>query len=143
MSETIIRPMTEEDLAELMRAENLPGARIDPSLIPPAILEGLKNYAGMGKPVGGFLEAVLSNDLMTAFHAADAYSRVGMASRLAYIYNDMPSQCHGSVECYRAGIGMHKAVRDHGEDSQEACDAWTDCNVMKARAHDWSRGKLN
>jgi len=138
----IIRPMTEEDLAELERAENVPGARIDKSLIPHALMHGLQEYVNIGRPVGSFLEYTLCNNMMRAVGQADPYSRVALPSIVAYIYNDMPSECHGSKECYDAWLNMHAVVREHGEDSDQAREAWKRCVEAKRRARQWEIGQI-
>lgn len=124
MSDTIIRPMTEEDLAELERAENQPGARIDRSTIPPLLIEGLKAYVEQGRPVGSFLEAVLCNDFVAAVGAADAHSRVALPSIARLVCTEMPPISWGSKCVYHAWIAFHQAQRDgvEGEELQAFAD---------------------
>jgi hypothetical protein len=56
----------------------------------------LLNYALHRIPTGGFLEAVLANDLMESVGRADSYNRHVLPEICTYIYNEMPSACHGS-----------------------------------------------
>lgn len=86
----------------------------DEHAIPPTLRESLDRYAKEGCPTGGFLEAVLANDLMQAFARADVYSMEAMPAIVGYVYNRMPSNCHGSYEMVAAWLAMHKERRDHG-----------------------------
>ncbi len=47
-------------------------------------------------PPGGFLRAVLENDLAGAFGRADDDNRRAMHDIVCYVYNELPSQCWGS-----------------------------------------------
>ncbi len=60
------------------------------------IKESLDLYATIGQPTGGFLEAVLSNDLMGAMGRADEENRADLFEICGYVYNDIPAPCHGS-----------------------------------------------
>jgi hypothetical protein len=135
-----IREMTAEDFAELERAEAQPGARIDKSLIPPLLIEGLRNYAEKGVPVGSFLEHVISNNFVDAVGQADAYSRVALPSIASYIYMDMPQMCWGSKHIYKAWIAFHRAEREgvEGADLQVFADS---LNAANGAAADWRSGK--
>jgi len=66
--------------------------------ITPWIKESLDEYAANGRPTGGFLYAVLSNDLMEAVGRADETNRFLLFDICSYIYNHMPISCHGSRE---------------------------------------------
>ena len=73
---------------------------IDYDTIPPTILSALRRYADDHMPTGGFLRAVLSNDLMEAVGRADVESLAALHSIAGYVYNEMPGNCHGSREVY-------------------------------------------
>ena len=47
---------------------------------------------------GGFVRAVLENDLKGAFGKADAYNRERMFEIVKYCYNEIPATCWGSKE---------------------------------------------
>ena len=55
-------------------------------------------------PTGGFLEAVLSNDLMGAVGRADAGNLRDLHEICSYVYNRIPSGCWGSPEKVRAWL---------------------------------------
>lgn len=73
----------------------------------PDIKDSLDLYAKHGCPTGGFLAAVLSNDLKDACARADSDNRHAIFDIVSYIYNNLPSGCWGSRERVRAWI-------DHG-----------------------------
>ena len=66
------------------------------------IKEAIDRYVSVGCPVGDFLTAVLSNDLMDALGRADNDNRDSIFDICSYIYNNIPASCHGS----------RKAVKD-------------------------------
>ena len=66
------------------------------SAIKQSTLDSLKRYAEQRIPTGGFLEAVLSNDLMEACARADDENAIALFHIAAYIYNELPHNCHGS-----------------------------------------------
>ena len=66
------------------------------SKAPVRILDSINRYVEHGLEPGGFVRAVLSNDLATTFRAADAESLRGLPDILQYIYWEIPSACWGS-----------------------------------------------
>jgi hypothetical protein len=66
--------------------------------IRPDILESLLNYAYRGVPTGGFLNAVLSNDLTEAVSRADSYNAFWLKSIVTFIYMELPAPCWGSQD---------------------------------------------
>jgi hypothetical protein len=79
--------------------------------IPEAILSGLKRYAETGCPVGGFLEAAISNDFLLAVGKADLWSMRALPAIAAWIYQEMPPDAHGSRKVYKAWVRYHAAQR--------------------------------
>jgi hypothetical protein len=78
-------------------------------------IESIERYIAVGIPTGGFLRAVLANDLMEAIGRADESSLANLAAICRYIYNDIPSNAHGSydrVDAYAAARReMHAAAK--------------------------------
>ncbi len=72
--------------------------------IPSHLQRGLKLYIEKHNPTGGFLEAVLSNDLKESFGRADFISRAGLEDIVAFLYNCAPSSCWGSSKKYKTWI---------------------------------------
>jgi len=62
------------------------------------IKDSLDRYVSDGVPTGGFLYAVLTNNLMDAFGRADEENRYDLFDICSYVYNKMPGSCWGSKE---------------------------------------------
>ena len=60
------------------------------------IKESLDRYTQERIPAGGFLEAVLENNLMEAIGRADEENIRDIHEICSYVYNNMPYNCHGS-----------------------------------------------
>lgn len=74
-------------------------------------LDGLKRYVEEGIPVGGFLSAVISNDLREACGRADDYNLRVIPIYVAWLYNEAPGGCWGSKENMDAWIERHAKAR--------------------------------
>lgn len=59
-------------------------------------IDNIRRYVDDGLPTGGFLEAVLSNDLFGAIGRADESSLHNLQAICRYVYNHVPSACWGS-----------------------------------------------
>jgi len=69
--------------------------------IPPAVFAGLQRYIKNGILPGGFLTAVLQNDLIASFERADQHSKAAMEDIVTYMYNYIPMAAWGSPERVR------------------------------------------
>ena len=84
-------------------------------------IESIDRYVQHGIPCGGFLTAVLENNLMEAMGRADESSKINLCEICRYIYNDIPSNAHGSpasVQAYLKAKRAEKAgesVSDQGD----------------------------
>jgi hypothetical protein len=67
------------------------------SRVPEHLIEGLVNYATDHLRVGGFLQAVLANDLFLAVQRADAKSLASLPAIVNYVRNYLPFPCQGSA----------------------------------------------
>jgi hypothetical protein len=67
-------------------------------MIPLLIKSGIDRYVSEHTPVGSFLTAVLSNDLMGAIGHADNDSLAALREICSYIHWEIPAMCHGSKE---------------------------------------------
>ena len=65
-------------------------------MIPSHTLAALNRYVEHKLAPGGFLTAVLSNDLFGAVARADSENLVALPDIVKYIYNELPSDCWGS-----------------------------------------------
>ena len=84
---------------------------INYDLIPQSTMDSLRRYVEQGIPTGGFLEAVLSNDLMEACGRADQFNQEALFHICAYVYNEMPHNSHGSREKVRKWLEAKQAER--------------------------------
>lgn len=63
---------------------------------PAAFLQSLKMYADHHLSTGGFLHAVLENDLAAAVNRSDPESLEALRSIVGVAYNFLPAACWGS-----------------------------------------------
>lgn len=71
----------------------------------------LDAYAKEGVPVGGFLFAVLSNDLFGAVGHADDANYHALGEIVKYVYNNLPMGCHGSEKAVEDWLAQRSAAR--------------------------------
>lgn len=81
------------------------------SNIPTSTLNILDNWARFGYECGGFLAAVLENDLAGAAARADHINIKIIPDIVKYIYNELPADCWGSPEAVK-GWGERKRGGD-------------------------------
>ena len=67
-------------------------------MIPSHTLAALNRYVNYKMAPGGFLTAVLSNDLFGAVARADSENAAALQDIVTYIYNELPAGCWGSKE---------------------------------------------
>ncbi len=60
------------------------------------MLDGIRNYITHGIEPGGFLTAVICNDLCGAVGRADSRNLPNLPAFVGYFYNEAPSPCWGS-----------------------------------------------
>ncbi len=78
--------------------------------IPQLTLATLKRYVEDGLPTGGFLRAVLSNNLFEAVMRADDWNSVVLKEIAQYIYWELPRESWGSEEIVDAWIEQHSGT---------------------------------
>jgi len=76
--------------------------------VPSHLLDGLVMYGKKYVPTGGFLRAVLNNDLMDASVRADPESRKSIGMLALFIHYEMPVNCHGSPEKVMAWLDLRE-----------------------------------
>lgn len=80
------------------------------------IIESLRAYMWTGRPTGGFLRAVLENDLKQTVMRADHENIHAIPAIVAIMYNELPAQAQGNAErvdmwIQRGGVnGMNSYV---------------------------------
>ena len=82
--------------------------------IRPDVKESLDEYAAHGRPTGGFLHAFLANDLMTAIGAADGENILAFREIAAYIYWEIPAECHGSYDAVENWLNRFRKEKPKG-----------------------------
>ena len=83
--------------------------------LPKSKEEEILRYVNDGIPTGGFMAACLANDLTGAFGRADIWSTELMPVIVAFIYNKIPSYCHGSWEVVENWKGVEEYERAYEE----------------------------
>ena len=79
------------------------------NLIPSHMHSAIENYIIRGLPPGGFLTAVLANDLMGAVGRADHKNQQALVGWCQFIYNHTPSTSHGSYEAVEKWLARFHA----------------------------------
>lgn len=82
-----------------------------PYSIPLAVYDGLKDYRETGCPQGGFVKAVLENNLTRAFMAADPRSTIALRDIVLWCYWNLPEKAWGSPKRYADWIETHEKAR--------------------------------
>ena len=72
--------------------------------IPEHMREAMLAYVEMGRLMGDFLRAVVSNDLSRAVGYADEQNLPLIPLYVRWFYNRAPAGCHGSPDVVRAWI---------------------------------------
>lgn len=77
---------------------------IDYEQLPEHIRDGMRRYIESGIEPGSFLTAVLCNDLMGAMGKADEINRARLWDICAFLHNEAPSTCFGSIEAFQSWV---------------------------------------
>lgn len=78
--------------------------------LPGYIYKALVQYVDKAVPTECFLSAVLENDLLTALLHASEFERRILFEICMFVYNELPSGCHGTpeaVEAWLKGSGLN------------------------------------
>lgn len=76
----------------------------DPFQCPPDVKESLLRYWHERIPTGGFLRAVLENNLREAFNRADGVNVLHLAGIVRWCWWELPADAWGSPERVRAWL---------------------------------------
>jgi len=70
--------------------------------IPHYMMAPLNEYIRHGRATGGFLAALLSNDLARTIQRADDDNARNLPAYMYYLWNNAPQECFGSPEKFSA-----------------------------------------
>jgi hypothetical protein len=88
--------------------------------IPEHLMESLVAYVNDGRPTGGCLEALLSNDLTEVMRRADEATMFAIPRVVGWLYNKAPMGCWGSKKNVALWIRAKAALREALEVEREA-----------------------
>lgn len=77
---------------------------IDYSSLPEGLRFGMKMYIENHVRTGGFLRAVLSNNLVESFARADENNKAKLFDIVSWVYNEAPGACWGSEATVEAWL---------------------------------------
>jgi hypothetical protein len=88
-------------------------------LLPEHMQAPILRWIEDGGPIGDFLTALLSNNLMEAFGRADDQNTAAMRNWVQFLYNHAPHDCYGSPDIVKAwrtrgGLLGPRAEPQHG-----------------------------
>lgn len=72
----------------------------------------IMRYVNDGVPTGGFLNAMLENNLVETFGRADTESTLAIPRLINLLYNDVPSTCWGSPKKVAKWFQRHAEARE-------------------------------
>lgn len=79
--------------------------------IPASTIQALRNYEDYGISPGGFLSALLQDNLIEAAKLADQTSLNTLGAVVDYMFNEMDHECYGSKEKYQEWRASGGAIR--------------------------------
>lgn len=79
---------------------------MDYTLIPEHMRDAVRRYVEDGIEPGGFLKAVLCNDLKGAVIRADNINKKNIVNWVHFVIWELPGLCQGSEEKYKNWIAM-------------------------------------
>lgn len=79
-------------------------------MLPEHIKEAIDRYVSDHTPVGGFLTAVLSNNLSGALNKADDGNRLALFDIVKHCWNELPGGCWGSPKAVTAWLASRQST---------------------------------
>jgi len=73
--------------------------------------EAIDRWVKDASPMGGFITAVIENDLAGAIGRADVDARENLHEIIKYLWNECPSPCWGSKEKVKAWKGLKEGQK--------------------------------
>ena len=91
--------------------------KLDYAIIPVHCREGVQAYIEDGRPMGDFLTAVFSNDMVEAYARADDINSSSMRQYAKFLYY-APRDCWGSRKIVDAWIARKREEREAANDTE-------------------------
>lgn len=85
--------------------------------IPSRMESGIKMWIDHGVMPGGFIRAIIENDLRSAVERADSENLANIPAYVSYFYNEAPMMCWGSKERVENWAAMKLKEREGAESS--------------------------
>ena len=89
---------------------------------PESLRDAVRRYVEDGIFPGGFLEAVICNDLKESFVRADIDNCAAIFEIVSWFYHEAPRECWGSPEQYVEWMAKHNAKRAYVAASSQVDD---------------------
>ena len=86
-------------------------AMCDYEALPESLRGGARRYIEQNIEPGGFLSAVICNDLKEAFGRADEGNRAALFEIVCWFYNKAPASCWGSPERFEKWLEQGRLAR--------------------------------
>ena len=81
--------------------------------IPQRMMGGIKRYVNDHIRPGGFLSAVICNDLKLSIGLADEENMENLPAFVNYFYNYTPYNCHGSPKKMKEWLSKDEKNKNH------------------------------
>lgn len=100
----------------------------------------IQGYIEDGRPIGDFLTAIFSNQLVQSFAHADTNNRQRLDAYATFLFNEAPIGSHGSIEAVlswqaRGGLNGIKKAKEFDDDIQARIDHQSDIDYMDEQEH--------
>ncbi len=89
--------------------------------VPAPVEASLRRYVEQGAPTGGFLEAVIDNDLKEACGRADEQNLAALPAIVAYLVNECPAYCWGFKGAFARWLEVKQRERDPQNTARLVC----------------------
>lgn len=97
-------------------------------LCPPHLQQSITEFVTFGRPTGGFLRAVIENDLLESVARADPQNVVLLPHVAQFVRENVPASLLGSAEAYDRHVESMTRARRHSADD---CM----CSASRGRNH--------
>lgn len=93
-------------------------------MIPPTTKEAIDRYIKEGIEPGGFIKAVLSNNLYDAIFTADSENLSNLKDIITYLYKDAPIAALGSTKAVENWIQIKRLAKEVNSTHPQLSKRW-------------------